>query len=522
MAKREIRFFNTTGPCNPDDHYMLALEDRLAGVQLERYIKDQIYWILHAHRPRQTGKTTVIMSFIRKIMSENEAIACYASVEMCQGISEPEKAIPTICSSIKNSADRVKLPIPAISAQYHHSMLNDTLRNLAKLAAPKPLIVCFDEIDTLEDKVLISFLRQLIDGFASRGIGKFPVSIVLVSMRDLSDYIMTAKNEAESNSILPFNKEYVSLSNFHKDDIAKLFSQRTAETGQKITEEALDYVYEQSKGQPWIVNSLFARATLRILKEDSRETVTKELIEQAREQMLLASDWHLDSIVFRLKELHLYKVIEALMIGESEYVITQSDEFKHCLNFGIVSKEHGTLTVANPIYREVLARVLTNNEQSFIPSPEWEWKKSDGSLDMETLLKEFQKIWRANSELWEEKSDYTEAFPHLLLQAFLQRVLNGGGHIDREYAAGRGSLDLRVEYNKKKYIIEVKILRDYNTLQQIKERGFQQITRYRDRVAPKVPAYLVIFDRRSESKKASWDERITWTQEAEGIIVVGC
>jgi hypothetical protein len=40
------------------------------------------------------------------------------------------------------------------------------------------------------------------------------------------------------------------LANFHKNDIAKLFAQRTAETGKEITGEALDYVYEQSGGQP--------------------------------------------------------------------------------------------------------------------------------------------------------------------------------------------------------------------------------------------------------------------------------
>jgi hypothetical protein len=50
-TKRKLRFFNTTGPCNPDDHYMLPPEDRLVGAQLHRYIRDELYWVLHA--PRQ-------------------------------------------------------------------------------------------------------------------------------------------------------------------------------------------------------------------------------------------------------------------------------------------------------------------------------------------------------------------------------------------------------------------------------------------------------------------------------------
>ncbi|GHU85086.1 hypothetical protein FACS189473_3670 [Spirochaetia bacterium] len=130
-----------------------------------------------------------------------------------------------------------------------------------------------------------------------------------------------------------------------------------------------------------------------------------------------------------------------------------------------------------------------------------------------------------NSEVWEEQRrqrfTYTEAFPHLLLQAFLQRVLNGGGRIAREYAAGRGRMDLAVEYNKKRYILEVKLLRDTKSAEVVKEQGLAQTEKYRDTIDSTAPAYLVLFDRRSESKKAPWDTRLTWVKE-NGITVVGC
>jgi hypothetical protein len=140
---------------------------------------------------------------------------------------------------------------------------------------------------------------------------------------------------------------------------------------------------------------------------------------------------------------------------------------------------------------------------------------------MDALLKEFQKFWRRNSELWEERMRYTEAFPHLLLMAFLQRVLNGGGHIDREYAAGRGRMDLAVEYNNKIYIIEIKLIYSYNSPAEVREEGLEQITRYRDKIDTAAPAYLVIFDRRSETKGKSWEQRLSW-QEENGITIVEC
>ena len=234
----------------------------------------------------------------------------------------------------------------------------------------------------------------------------------------------------------------------------------------------------------------------------------------------MARETHLDTLAVRIKEPAIRYVMENLISGSSNPALTDSEGFRICLDLGLVKKDRNTPMVANPLYREVLARHLTYSAQDAISEPDWQWEKPDGSLDMDALLKEFQKFWRRNSEIWEQKMTYTEAFPHLLLMAFLQRVLNGGGRIDREYAAGRGRMDLYIEYNKKSYIIEIKLVHSYNTPAEIREEGIEQITRYRDKTDPAASAWLVIFDRRPEAKGKSWDERLYWNTE-KGITVVG-
>jgi hypothetical protein len=402
-------------------------------------------------------------------------------------------------------------------------MLNTILGNWAQLVAPKSLVVLFDEVDVLEGAAMVSFLRQLRSGFGEREPGSFPVSLALVGMCDLKDYLVMAKDGKPLNQGSPFNikEDSAALSNFTQEDIARLFAQRTTETGQQITGEALDYVYEQSKGQPWIVNSLFKRATLRILDENSSETVTIEHIRQAREQMILARETHLDALAFRMKNPTIRKVMETLMTGAVDFDLPESDGFRLCMDLGLVSIEDGDPIVANPIYREILARQMTYGPQLAIPKPTFHWENADGSLDMDTLLKEFQQFWQENSETWEEKSDYTEAFPHLLLMAFLQRVLNGGGRIDREYAAGRGRMDLYIEYKEHGYIIEIKLIHAKQGAETVRAKGLEQLTRYRDIKAPTAPAYLLIFDRRPEAKDLSWENRISWKKEGD-ITVLGC
>ncbi|MDR1923138.1 MAG: hypothetical protein LBQ66_02095, partial [Planctomycetaceae bacterium] len=146
MPKRPVRFFNTTGPCNPDDHYMLPPAERLQGAQLHRYIKDNLYWMLHA--PRQTGKTTFLQSWMREINAGDDAIACYVSVERCQGVLDTERAIPAICDAIREFAVNAGLPKPDLSteASNANSLLSSILANWAAKVAPKRLVVLFDEV----------------------------------------------------------------------------------------------------------------------------------------------------------------------------------------------------------------------------------------------------------------------------------------------------------------------------------------------------------------------------------------
>jgi hypothetical protein len=510
---------------------MLPPEDRLVGAQLHRYVSDKLYWVLHA--PRQTGKTTFLQSWMREINAGGEALACYVSVESCRGISEAERSMPTICAAIRKHASQSNMPVPELPQSTPFYMLNDILSNWAALVAPKPLILLFDEVDVMIDETILSFLSQLRDGFAGRGIGTFPVSVALVGMRDLKDYITASKGGIAPNPGSPFNikSDSASLSNFQKEDIAHLFARRTSENGQQITQEALDYVYEQSNGQPWLVNSLFKRATIRILDQESVDTVEMKHIEEAREQMIAARETHLDALAERLKDPRIRDVVQLILTGGTGPNLDPNNpDVTLATDLGLIKWDSDRgFTIANPIYEEILTRTLNSVYFIQVPSPSsWRWQTSDGRLDMDALLHEFQDFWRSHSEVWEQWTKYTEAFPHLLLMAFLQRVVNATGRVEREYATGRGRMDLAVEFKGEWNIIEIKLLRTGQTFEKVKTEGLKQVTRYRDTFVPPVGfhkritgVYLVVFDRRSEAEKPLWDERITWTQEGE-VTVLGC
>lgn len=134
--------------------------------------------------------------------------------------------------------------------------------------------------------------------------------------------------------------------------------------------------------------------------------------------------------------------------------------------------------------------------------PGW-YVNSDGSLNVGKLLEHFQEFFRENSESWIERFDYKEAGPQLLLQAFLQRVINGGGRIFREYGLGRMRTDLLIEWSdKSKYVLELKIL--HKTLKKTIDDGLKQTAEYMDKTGTNL-GHLLIFNKNEDT---SWNEKI--------------
>jgi hypothetical protein len=312
----------------------------------------------------------------------------------------------------------------------------------------------------------------------------------------------------------------VTLSNFSEQDIIALAGQHTAETEQRFTPDALKLAWELTVGQPWLTNALLQKCVWDLCS-DGQEVGTGHILE-AKESLIQRRAVHLDSLAERLRDPRVRRVVQTIITGESDPTLTEGDDFRLTLDLGLVTKGDSGPAIANPIYREVIARVLSQGMQDAIAAPEFRWKRDDGRLDLDALLREFQKFWRRHADLWEAKADYTEAFPHLLLMAFLQRVVNGGGRVEREFAAGRGRMDLAMFYSGAWNIIEIKLVHPQDGRGLTVEEGLTQTLRYRDTIDSGAPCYLVVFDRTPAGRALTWDERLTWqvVQTPTGTVTV--
>jgi len=514
------RRFNTAGPNQADIHYTLDPEARLPG--LRELVAQREYFVLHA--PRQSGKTTLLDTLARKLTAEGHYTAIRFSIEASRPFSKNvAAAISTAISALYGKA-KVVLPEALRPPEELITSILEPAHGLFYVLSewaqrsPRPLAVFIDEIDAVEDDALISILHQLREGYDLRPQG-FPQSVALIGMRDVREYRARVRPESASlGTASPFNikSESLLLANFSRDDVAALYQQHTAETGQQWSDEAINRAYELTQGQPWLVNAL-ARQVIEREARDPKIVVNRDHINAAKEELILRRDTHLDSLAERLNESRVRRVLEPVLTGSFTGVDVYNDDLLYVADLGLTTRPPAHIRIANPIYAEVIPRALSFVIQSnLLIEPQW-YILPDGRLDMIKLLSEFQQFYREESDVWLERGEYREAGPHLLLYAWLQRVVNGGGDVQRESAIGIHRADLSIEWPVttnpelrrwpilpnvavQREALEVKLYRRQNT----ESEGLKQLGTYLQKL--NLPAgHLLIFDRRPER---SWEEKI--------------
>jgi hypothetical protein len=463
---------------------------------IERFIHQCNYFVIHA--PRQTGKSTAMLALAQELTESGRYASVMVSVEVGSPFNAyPEQAERIIIDAWLDTAS-VYLPellVPSIDWKQAEPgrRIGFMLRQWAK-ACPRPLVIFIDEIDSLQNQTLLSVLRQLRDGFPSRP-RAFPQSIGLIGLRDVRDYKVASGGSDRLDTASPFNikVESLTLRNFNAQEVLELCHQHTSDTGQIFTPESLQELYDLTKGQPWLVNAL-ARQMTEFIVPDSAIALTKEHVELAKEILIQRQDTHLDSLATRLREPRVRRIIEPMLAGQ-ELGDIPDDERQFLVDLGLVRRDpEGGLTIANPIYREVIPRVLTGGTQDSLPRIAPTWLTATGELDGDRLLDAFLTFWRQHGEPLLKSAAYHEIAPHIVLMAFLHRVVNGGGTLDREYAIGSDRMDICLRYGKITLGIELKVWRDRRP--DPLKKGLEQLDSYLARLGLET-GWLVIFDRRS-------------------------
>ncbi|MFI7135064.1 AAA family ATPase [Nonomuraea sp. NPDC050153] len=387
MRPPRARYFNTTGPCGPQHHYMLPPTQRIPQARV--LIEMDRYFVLHA--PRQTGKTTALRTLASELTAEGDVAALMFSCERAKSAGDDYAAAEEILlKSLRQAAEwagwSAELLPPDPWPQAPSGTRFGTALTEWCHRCPRRVVLFLDEIDALQGNSMISILSQLRDGHNARPGGQpFPTSVVLCGVRNVRDYKVASGSDPDgSNPASPFNiiTESVRLGDFTADEIAELYDQHTQATGQEFTKDAVDRVFELTQGQPWLVNAIAHEITF---KMGVTGAITARQVEEAKERLIRARATHLDALVARLHEPRVERVIEPIVAGTSPSTDAAfDDDVSYVHDLGLI-KGTRNLEIANPIYREVLLRVLGNRTERFVQADPRSFVLPDGRFDLDRL-----------------------------------------------------------------------------------------------------------------------------------------
>jgi hypothetical protein len=462
--------------------------------QVRGLIDGQLYFVLHA--PRQSGKTTALTQLAQELTREGRYAALLVSMEAGATFSDREgDAESAILDTWKLMAlnglpPELRPPDPPDASA--GSRLSSALAAWSR-GCPRPVVLFMDEIDALRDNALLSVLRQLRLGYPSRP-GHYPWSLALIGLRDVRDDKVASGGSSRLGTSSPFNvlTESLTLRSFTREEVAELYGQHSTDTGQVFEPGAIDRAFHWSQGQPWLVNAL-ARQLVEQLVPDRTRSIRARDVDAAKETLILRQDTHLDSLAERLREDRVRAIVEPILAG-GVLPPVPDDDLRYVLDLGLLRRDPaGSVEVANPIYKEVVPRVLGGTTQASLPSISPTWLRPDGSLDATRLLESFLSFWRQHGEPLLRSAPYHEIAPQLVLMAFLHRVANGEGTIEREYAIGSGRMDLCLRYRDAVLAFELKVWRDGES--DPVQQGLGQLDAYLEGLGLS-EGWLVIFDRR--------------------------
>ncbi len=366
MLSLTTRDFNTAGPVRADWHYCIAPLERVRLAEVLALIRKARYFVLHA--PRQTGKTSLLLT-LRDLLNGGsvDAFRCvYVNVEPAQAAREDVgRAMRYIVNGLGREAratlgdSETLATARSLDAAGDPTGVLEELLTLWAAADPRPLILLIDEVDSLVGDTLISVLRQIRAGYVNRP-GRFPQSVILCGVRDVRDYRIhtdVGKTVITGGSAFNIKVKSLRLGDFSEEEVRTLLGQHTAETGQRFTPNAFGAVWEQTRGQPWLVNALAREMCFRHEELWLRDRALAESdVFVAREALIQRRDTHLDQLADKLREPRVRRVIEPLLSGGDASYTDRDREYVRDL--GLVAPGPG-LRIANPIYREVLPRELT-------------------------------------------------------------------------------------------------------------------------------------------------------------------
>ena len=500
-----MKWFETRGPVNREDNYVVARTDELAD--FIKRVKRGRYVVLFA--PRQTGKTTFFKTALEMLGTAEAGayLPIQLNFEIYEGYGRAEfysSLRENICMEIAAVFRQRRIPIDEELADFlantpltNSLSLGSFFRQLGMLLTPQRVVLLIDEFDAIPREELRNFLRTLRYIYLLGRKERCPYSVGIVGVKSITqlDYDRT---------ISPFNiQDEFHLPNFTLAQVQELLGEYTAEVGQAFAPAVLETLHRQTGGQPFLVNRL-AQLLTEEMDIPQTETITAAHFAQAHQEILGEYNVNIVHLRTNIRRNPRFQrqLMQIISYDEGVDFNLDDDILSELATYGVIAKgERGLCEIANPIYLYRILRTfqpfINGLEQDYYPQDTGngyhDYLTADGAIAMGRLLDNFRDfIARAGFRILQVPDTPREYVGQYLLFAYLDqfvRQVRGAMHL--EVQTGRGRADLVIFHQGQKHIVETKIWQGEKSYR----AGKEQLSAYL-KLEGVSAGYYVVFDHR--------------------------
>lgn len=485
------RYFNVTGACYPDEHYMVNLDKRLYTI---KSMVEQGQYIT-INRARQYGKTTTLWA-LHAYLQKEYAVILMDFQRMSTAVFQDEitfskafikdflKVARNKNMQITGLPEKVLVEIEAHAAKVNYN-IKELFEDLSDLCykAEKKVVLVIDEVDSASNNsVFLDFLSQLRDMYNTKRVRTTFQSVILAGVYDIKNLKGKLRTEEDSKLNSPWNiaVDLKTDMSFPIEDIAEMLLdyEKDFQTGMDIQNIAT-LIYNYTSGYPFMVSRI-----CKIIDEElgGKEKWTEDGVRTAVKELLKESNTLFDDMRKKISDDEKLKkmLYEILFLGKTYAYNPDSEQIDKGRMFGFIKEESGNAVIANRIYETRLYNMFLSEEM--LNSDTYEAALigknqfvQNGRLDMDLVMKKFVEHF---TEVYADVNEkFIEENGRRLFLLYLKPIINGTGNY---YIEARTRTmqrtDVIIDYCGKQYIVELKIWRGnvYN------EQGEQQLWEYLD------------------------------------------
>jgi len=494
-----VRFFEDSGTVYPEAAYCVDLENvtNTKHQNLQTMVDLGRYFSMFA--PRQSGKTTFLERIRAELHKDKTYVVIILNFQKYKNLDIPrfysllgEKFHSQLITRLEEVDCEKTEAVKRFLDSFHlsdHVSFSQLFEKLNRIIQFKKIVVFIDEFDGIPPDELANFLYALRDLYLEyKNVKQKAIySVGLIGIRNITKLVV--------GGVSPFNiADHVELPPFSLKNVRDLYAQYTEETHQPFTEEAVKKVFEETSGQPWLVNRLGTILTVDV-KPQTVDPIDEKDVEKAIQQLLLEKNDHFDNLYEKAK---LYKETFVEIVFDNVKYRVDNEDQSWLEQYGLIKRKKANAVVANNIYKKRFTETFFDEvgiddnisaQREVLPG---------GKLGMENILLDFARyIAQIGVRAFYQEDKPYEKTGQFLLTAWLYTYVKGGeGELRYEVVSGLGRMDIFLNYNGHKYIIETKVNR-YNDISVVLEEGILQVSGKYLASEGTEAGYLVIFDTRT-------------------------